>query len=143
MTRRRFIGTGAVAGLSIAAVAAAAVVGAEGTPTPASGTPSASPEASPMASPMAETGLTIEMGEFFFKPNMFTIPANTDFVVTLKNTGVVAHDFVVEKSAVSSELIDPSTTGTVTVNLPAGSYQFICSVEGHADAGMYGTVTVE
>jgi uncharacterized cupredoxin-like copper-binding protein len=129
--------------LSIAGIAAGAVVGAQGTPTSGIGTPGASPEASPVASPAAETGITIEMGEFFFKPNMFTIPANTDFVVTLENTGVVAHDFVVEKSDVSSELIDPGATGTVTVNLPAGSYQFICSVEGHADAGMYGTVTVE
>ncbi len=32
---------------------------------------------------------------------------------------------------------------TITLKAPAGSYEFICTVEGHADAGMYGTLTVE
>jgi plastocyanin len=81
------------------------------------------------------------MGEFYFDPNVFTIPANTDFTVTLVNKGLVGHDFNIADPAVSSPLIAPGDTATITLNLPAGSYEFTCSVEGHADAGMYGKVT--
>jgi uncharacterized cupredoxin-like copper-binding protein len=31
----------------------------------------------------------------------------------------------------------------VTVNLPAGEYEFICTVAGHADAGMVGKLIVQ
>jgi uncharacterized cupredoxin-like copper-binding protein len=31
----------------------------------------------------------------------------------------------------------------VVINLPAGTYQFWCTVPGHRDAGMTGTLTVE
>lgn len=143
MSRRRFLETGALAGLAIAAVAVVGSVAAENTPAPGTATPSASPAASPVASPATDTGVTLEMGEFYFKPNMFTIPADTDITVTLVNKGLVGHDFNIASPAVSSPMINPGDTGTFTLNLPAGSYEFICSVEGHADAGMYGKVTAE
>ena len=34
-------------------------------------------------------------------------------------------------------------TQEVSVNRPAGTYEFICDVPGHAEAGMVGTPTVE
>ena len=96
-----------------------------------------------MASPATATGITLEMGEFYFTPNTFTIPANTDVTVTLVNKGLVGHDFNIASPAISSPMVDPGDTATFTLNLPAGDYEFTCSVEGHADAGMYGKVTVK
>jgi uncharacterized cupredoxin-like copper-binding protein len=118
-------------------------VGAEGTPTAGVASPEASPAASPMASPAADTGVAIEMSEFYFEPSIFTVPADTDITITLTNKGLVGHDFVIASPPVSSPMVDAGETVTFTLNLPAGSYEFICSVEGHADAGMYGRVTAE
>jgi uncharacterized cupredoxin-like copper-binding protein len=36
----------------------------------------------------------------------------------------------------------PGTTETVSATLPAGTYTFICPVDGHATQGMTGTITV-
>jgi uncharacterized cupredoxin-like copper-binding protein len=32
---------------------------------------------------------------------------------------------------------------TLSLNLPAGTYTFVCSVQGHKDLGMQGTITVQ
>jgi uncharacterized cupredoxin-like copper-binding protein len=110
---------------------------------------SASPEASPMASPSA-SGLTIEMVDIAFKPNTLTIGANTDATVTIRNTGVTTHTFVINdhKNEGKPNLnikveVAPGATETVTINAPAGDYYFWCDIPGHEAAGMFGTLTVQ
>jgi len=44
---------------------------------------------------------------------------------------------------VKSDLLNGGDSTTVTVNLPAGTYTFYCSVPGHKEAGMTGTLVVE
>ena len=41
-----------------------------------------------------------------------------------------------------SEALPPGETTNVTVNAPAGTYQFYCNLPGHRAAGMFGTLTV-
>ena len=109
----------------------------------------ASPSASPAASPAAEcapagaSGMTIEMGDLFFKPKEFTIPANTEVTVTLKNGGALPHDFNIDALNVHSAVIQPGQTGTVTIKGAAGSYQYYCNQPGHKAAGMVGTLTIK
>jgi uncharacterized cupredoxin-like copper-binding protein len=147
MDRRRFVQFTGIAGLGVAGAAFARAATAQSDPSTPTASPAASPGATPAASPGASpeaTGqITMEMKEFSFNPNKITIPADTDVTIELTNTGVLAHDFVVEKLNVSSGLVNPGEKKSVTFKAAAGSYEFICSVEGHADAGMYGTLTVE
>lgn len=115
-------------------------------------TPSASPSpsASPMATPAeggessgaAATAVTFTAGDLFFDPKEATIAANTDVQVTLNNGGALAHDWAVRDQNIGTSLLNPGGSETITVNLPAGDYQFYCTVPGHAEAGMVGTLHV-
>lgn len=110
-----------------------------GTPQeqPAStGTPAA--EASPAA---GGDGASIQTLDIRFEPKELTVAAGTTITVT--NNGVLQHDFVVDNQNVQTPLLNGGETAQVTIDLPAGTYPFHCSVPGHAEAGMVGTLTVE
>jgi uncharacterized cupredoxin-like copper-binding protein len=78
-----------------------------------------------------------------FEPKEFTIAADTDVTVTITNDGALQHDFTIDELDVASDLFDGGSSGTVTINAPAGTYEFYCSVPGHKEAGMIGTLTVQ
>lgn len=145
--RRRFVQMGSIAGLGVAGVTLARVAMAQSDPSTPEASPAASPNATPgatpAASPASNTALTLKMVEFSFTPNKLTVPADTDITIDLVNDGILSHDFVIGDLDISSGLISPGEPKSITFKVPAGSYEFICSVEGHADAGMYGTITAE
>ena len=66
--------------------------------------------------------------------------------VDFKNPQSLTHDVAIEdssgKEVGATELIADSSDST-TVNLKPGTYTFFCSVPGHREAGMEGTLTVE
>jgi uncharacterized cupredoxin-like copper-binding protein len=62
--------------------------------------------------------------------------------VTLPNDGVTLHNFSIDALGISVD-IAPGATETVTINAPAGSYEYYCNVPGHKEAGMVGTLTVQ
>lgn len=108
--------------------------------------PTGTPEASPAAegaSPVAADGISINTVDIAFEPKELTIPANTDVTVTVTNTGALQHDFTIDELGVASDLLDGGMSTTVTINAAAGSYEFYCSVPGHKEAGMVGTLIVQ
>jgi plastocyanin len=66
--------------------------------------------------------------------------------ISFDNKQPLQHDVKVEDSS-GQELggtdLVSSATATATVNLQPGSYTFFCSVPGHREAGMEGTLTVK
>jgi plastocyanin len=92
----------------------------------------------------SSSGVTVGATEFAFDPEDFSLPADEDVELTLENNGVVEHDIVVEELD-DRELVyaNAGETVTETVNIPAGTYAFYCSIPGHRAAGMEGTLTVE
>jgi nitrite reductase (NO-forming) len=89
------------------------------------------------------TTVNLNMVELSFEPKDFTIPADADVTVNLTNGGALPHAFQLEDGSVESDEIPGGGSGSVTLNLPAGTYPYICPVPGHADGGMVGTITVE
>jgi uncharacterized cupredoxin-like copper-binding protein len=83
------------------------------------------------------------MHEFAFNPNQFTIPANTDVQVTFTNSGALPHNFTCDALSLKTDDVPAGGTAQLTINAAAGSYDFHCSIPGHADAGMVGTLTVQ
>jgi plastocyanin len=65
--------------------------------------------------------------------------------IDFENPSAVPHDVAIEKDGkeiAASELITESKT-SVSADLAAGDYTFFCTVPGHAEAGMEGTLTIE
>jgi plastocyanin len=109
----------------------------EATEPPSSEAPSSAP-----SEPAGEV-VEVSAGDLFFDPDELTIPADTDVTITLTNNGAVQHDLYQPDLDVQTEILNAGESGSVVINLPAGEYQFWCTVPGHRDAGMSGTITVE
>jgi len=71
------------------------------------------------------------------KPGMVT--------VTFTNPQPIAHNFAVEENGklLGQTPLVTASTAKQTFDLAAGSYTFLCTVPGHAQAGMQGTLTVK
>ncbi|HET6571489.1 MAG TPA: plastocyanin/azurin family copper-binding protein, partial [Solirubrobacterales bacterium] len=69
-----------------------------------------------------------------------------EVTVDLDNPQPLEHDVAIEDSGGKvvgqTEVITESETSTV-VNLKPGTYTFFCTVPGHREAGMEGTLTVK
>jgi plastocyanin len=97
------------------------------------------PVASPDATAQQATTVTVTMTEFKFVLSKRTVPRGT---VTLKlvNKGALPHDFKI--SGKKSKMIPGKKSGVLTVTLTRGSKPYLCTVPGHAAAGMKGTLRV-
>jgi plastocyanin len=65
--------------------------------------------------------------------------------IEFENPAPIEHDVAIEqegKEIAVSELITEGST-SVTAELPPGTYTFFCTVPGHREAGMEGTLTVK
>jgi len=89
------------------------------------------------------TTVTVTAGkpsEFSFTLSKKTVPHG---IVTFKvtNKGILPHDFKV--GGRKTALISPGKSATLRVTfLKAGKYPYLCTVTGHAAAGMRGTLKV-
>ena len=63
--------------------------------------------------------------------------------LTITNDGSMAHDFKVVGTDVGTALLQPGQSASLDVSaLAPGTYEVICSVSGHKEAGMAGSLTV-
>ena len=64
--------------------------------------------------------------------------------INLKNDGTIVHDFHVPDLNVASNNVDPKGNSSVTFTPDKpGTFQFLCTQPGHADAGMTGKLVVQ
>ena len=84
-------------------------------------------------------------GELAFTSDSATVPAG-EVTVEFDNPASLPHDVVIEdadgEELARTEVISESSTST-SAELESGEYTFYCSVDGHREAGMEGTLTVE
>ena len=103
-----------------------------------------------------ETAITVVASEFAFNPSSVNVAAAQDVTVTLENSGVEEHEWVIlgagtnisiesefEESQVAFRLpVGAGESASDIINLPQGSYQIVCTILGHFTEGMEGTLTV-
>lgn len=81
-----------------------------------------------------------------FNPPDATVNSG-DVTFSLKNDGQQPHSLEIEDVNGQDQEIEgdvaPGQSGTLTVNLPAGKYEFYCPVGGHKAMGMEGEITVK
>ena len=144
--RKRFLTLTAVVVVVGAALALAACGGSDDTGTSAA-TTATSAETTTGGSGGGET-VSFEAdpgGQLAYTQTDVTAkPGNA--TIEFDNPASIGHDVVIEdesgKEIAKTDIITGSTTST-TADLKAGTYTFFCSVPGHREAGMEGTLTVK
>jgi len=102
----------------------------------------------PTGTPEARAGSTVDVaadpsGALAYQPTVLTAKSGS-VTIDFSNETQVPDDVVVQKDGEdvgATEQITASTT-RLTVELEAGDYTFYCSVPGHLEAGMKGSLTV-
>ncbi len=83
--------------------------------------------------------VTVRMSEFKFAFSTRAVhPGKVTF--RLLNKGKLAHDLRIARK--TSALVQPGKTGVLVVTLKKGKYPYLCTVPGHAAAGMKGVLAV-
>ena len=92
--------------------------------------------------PEGGDAIRIEAKEFAFDPTDVEAPADTAFSIELANVGAIEHNLNV--TGFEDQVIATTAGQTVAgeLTLPAGTYEIYCSIAGHKEAGMVGTLTV-
>lgn len=127
--------TGVGVALLIAVLTAGCASRGSSTPSTPSG------QATQVSQPPA---VGVVLREFEIEPRPVKVRAGTVRFLVM-NRGSVDHDFIIPSlqghDAHEQHLINPGKTQTVELELKPGSYEAICTVPGHKEAGM--TVMVE
>jgi uncharacterized cupredoxin-like copper-binding protein len=89
----------------------------------------------------ATTTIQVKGGEFFLRLSKNSIAGPGKVVFVFKNIGHVMHDFSINGK--TTPLISPSKTARLAVTFKKkAKYNYLCTVPGHAAAGMKGVFTV-
>jgi nitrite reductase (NO-forming) len=127
-----------IGGVSLLLIAAFSVP-IIGAPKPAAGPPLASNQ--PTVS-IAPASVSITASEFKFSPTSIQVAVGQKVTLTLQNSGAVEHDVTIPSAGFSLlARAGQTATGDFTFDKP-GVFDFFCSIPGHKDAGMKGSVTV-
>lgn len=89
--------------------------------------------------------LAVSLTEFALAPDMLHAPAGQSLVIEVTNDGSAPHTFAVDTGSGVEETRELQAGDTQTLEVPAlepGDYRIYCTVSGHADLGMVGTLMV-
>lgn len=117
--------------------------------TPATSSSSAS-TATSTSTPAASAGGSVSLeankeGQLEYNTKALTAKAGK-VSIDFTNASPLAHNVTIESSSGAKVGATPTFTGgskTLAVTLKPGTYKFFCSVPGHRQAGMEGTLTVQ
>ena len=89
----------------------------------------------------------VSMTEYAFDPADLTVSKGDTVSVT--NGGKAPHNYTVDvadpppEGKPTTDNLDPGEQGAFGVAIDPGEYDVICTIPGHAEKGMKGTLTVE
>jgi plastocyanin len=111
-------------------------------PTTTQSTPS---QTAPAVAGSAEAQkITITGTEFAFSPSAITLKKGQPAQITFKNGGTYPHNLTIADLGIKTKTIQPGEQDTIQFTPDkTGQFGFMCTVPGHADRGMKGTLTVE
>jgi FtsP/CotA-like multicopper oxidase with cupredoxin domain len=102
----------------------------------------ATPEQPPASTSRGADEIRVIAREWTLEPARLALPAGRPVTLVLENRGQVEHDLTIP--ALNLKLVarpGQSARATVTAEQP-GDYDLLCSIPGHKEAGMTGSVTV-
>ena len=131
----------AALGVALGSIALAATAcGSSSSSTTTAGTTTQSAATQP------QSGTTLHLATdptaLAFVPTTLTAPAGKVTLV-LTDDSAIQHSIAIKASGdVPGQVVNQGQTSTTTATLTPGTYQYYCTVPGHAAAGMVGTLTV-
>jgi nitrosocyanin len=149
MNKGILAGVGVLIGLAVVAV-----VLVNTTKMPATSSPSPVSQEQPMGNQNEATApaqgeqaakeVTVSGNEYSFMPSSLNLKKGETVKLTLKNTGALPHDLVIDELGVATKTIKSGDSDTVTFTADkAGNFKFYCSIGNHRAKGMEGTAAVE
>lgn len=103
--------------------------------------------ASAAAAPSSSSSTTLHISAkavgLAFSTTHLTAPHGT-VTIMMKNLSPLPHDISIQGNGISKKgkLVTKGATSIVTATLKKGTYSFLCTVPGHAAAGMKGKLTI-
>jgi nitrite reductase (NO-forming) len=89
------------------------------------------------------TQVHVDMTEFKFTLSQTTVPVG-QVTFTVVNSGQILHNFTLPSLGASTPDLSPGQSFSLTVTFSAaGSYEYVCTLPQHAEAGMAGTLKVQ
>ena len=98
----------------------------------------------PLASAADPVEVSVKAKQGFkFEPSSLEVPAGAEVVVSFENAGAMAHNVQFPEFEAGTENIGSGKNETITFTAgESGTYEFLCDVPGHAQAGMKGELKV-
>jgi plastocyanin len=92
----------------------------------------------------ATLALAADKTQLKFDKSTLSAPAGK-VTIDMRNPSALQHDVAVQGNGVNAtgKVVGQGGTSTVAATLKPGKYTFFCSVDGHRQAGMQGTLTVK
>ncbi|MDE2640486.1 MAG: cupredoxin domain-containing protein [Chloroflexota bacterium] len=101
--------------------------------------------------------LKLDMRDIAYGAEELRAPAGAVFAIEFRNRGVIEHDFTIDAFtgdasafALTHEdyairvLLDRGDSATLLLRVPqAGTIEFYCTIPGHREVGMEGTLVIE
>lgn len=105
------------------------------------------------------TRLTVELNDFSIAPNQLSVRAGSEIQIRVVNRGTVEHNFYIMQYGVDvgnmfddedianadwNVEVQPDDSVDLSFTVPdqPGTYQIVCGMPGHLQAGMLGTLEV-
>jgi uncharacterized cupredoxin-like copper-binding protein len=108
------------------------------------------------SSPGTSDQVRVVAADFSFDPPEARVPAGQEVDVELVNDGAVEHNWSVLREPIASEdeltddavlaaidTVQPGESGAGTFTFDAGEYQLVCTIPGHFESGMEGTLVAQ
>lgn len=101
--------------------------------------------------------LKLDMRDIAYGAEELRAPAGSVFAIEFRNRGVIEHDFTIDTFAGDASdfalthedydvrvLLDRGESATLLLRVPeAGTIEFYCTIPGHREVGMEGTLVIE
>lgn len=106
-------------------------------------TPSMSPEASASTSSSAQE-FTVTGSEFKYDVSTINVKVGQPVTITFKNAGTFPHNLTIKDLNIATKTIQPGESDSITFTpSKTGSFEYMCTVDSHAEKGMTGTLVVQ
>jgi plastocyanin len=97
-----------------------------------------------------DSATTVGMTEFEFDPNDLTVSQGD--TITAQNDGNVEHNLTIREGPdpeqetaelAATPAVQSGDSADLTVDIDPGKHSMVCTLPGHAEQGMIGTITVK